>query len=290
MKTLFDMLNGFQLMADGLNPVGNYGDGDQEEIEYVVVDPSELSNEEEETGSGEDTGEVKVTKEQYDELLGKGNSAETLNQGLANLAEVLKGQGKGTGDLPEQQQSGESDEEFKERISKDLFEDGKTYGSLTEAMRREFGPVFNQLAAGTVKLQKKMLRNDPETGEYFKKYEKDIDKFVEKLPVGQRMNPEVYEYAYKQVMQDKQPEVLESELAKREDEIFEKKLSGLGLKYENGNIVSNNGEVAVYGATGGIGSSGKPKKQVKVSREEYQRLSNIGIDIKDAMEYGLIRK
>ncbi len=277
MLTWFEkfMSEGTKMMADGAIVGGD------EEIEYIVVDPKE---EEEGEGEGEkavDDSTVPVSKEKYEEMVKQGNSADVLNQGLQNLAETLKGRGESSAAVPDQQRPGESDADFRERISKDLFEDGKTYGALTEVMQKEFGPVFNQLAAGTVKLQKKVLRNDPETGEYFKRYEKDIDKFVEGLPAGQRMNPEVYEYAYKQVLQQKQPEVLEYEVEKRADKIFEEKLQQYGLKVEGGNIVRNDGQVAVYGETGGIGPSGRPKKQVKVDPEEARRLQNIGVRLQD---------
>lgn len=272
METWFERFKreGMRLMADGMIS------GTDDEVEYIVVDPKE---EEEEEVKDEST--VSVEREKYDELLKQGNSADVLNQGLQNLAETLKEQGKSVEKVPEQQQPGESDEAFRERISKDLFEDGKTYSALTEVMQKEFGPVFNQLASGTVKLQKKVLRNDPETGEYFKKYEKDIDEFVNGLPMGQRLNPEVYEYAYKQVMQQKQPEVLEYEVEKRADTIFQKKLQEYGLKLDGKNIVKDDGQVAVYGETGSVGPSGRPKRQVKVNPEEARRLRNIGVRLED---------
>lgn len=99
------------------------------------------------------------------------------------------------------QAPGESDNAFRERLKKDLFDEEKAEGVLNEAIDRRLGPRLAQTLDLTYRQAEKIMELDPETGPIFKRYRGEITDYITKnFPAEVRRNPQALEIAYKQVM------------------------------------------------------------------------------------------
>jgi len=169
-----------QELKEGFEP------GDEDD--YMIVDPDEEEGEEK-------TEEVKLSKDEYDQLLQKTDATETLNQSIERLGQTLRSDGEEeTAEALPQQQPGESDDEFSKRFEEELFASGKSYKAIQEAMKRMMGPVLGQQSKVVSDQAKRILfMENPEA----KEYKKDIESYVKKS--GRQWDPNVWEEAWKNV-------------------------------------------------------------------------------------------
>lgn len=260
--TLFDMFR--------FGP--NYeGSGEYDEIEIAA--PGEMPEEE------EDDGKVTMTREEIEALKRKADSTEQLRQSFMEYAEKAMPANKKP-EEPEPQQPGESDDQFRKRIEKEIFEEGKTTKALQEFIDRYAGPVVNQQNVQLAEANKKLLMMDAESGPKFKKYRSEIEEYVASLPAAHRANPEVWNYAYREVLSrhtdDEMQEVIERKVQER--------LAELGL----GDGVEQEVEKRVQQAVGSRNVSVSPNKRVKrifPTAEDRQKAAESGLSIEDYMQY-----
>ncbi len=133
------------------------------------------------------------------------DSGNALRDGLAALGEKLTPQ-QTAAPLPVQQ-SGESDEEYAARISKEMFQDGTApYKAILDVVKRtgkkeilgEIAPALNMMLSYTMKMAEATVKADPVDGKVFKKYEKEIREEFKRLPAEQQRNPEAWQYLVNQ--------------------------------------------------------------------------------------------
>lgn len=162
-----------------------------------------------------------------------GQLGQEFRQGMNELAQSLRRPAPN----PEQgqgQKQQETEEEFRERARKQLWK-GDPMKVLDEFAQRKYGPELEFMRQSLATVTKQQMKTDPQRGELFKKYEDEIDRFIQdEVPVQQRNHPQVYEYAYKQVMDRHRDEIQQTEVQKQVAEQLRK----LGFEVdENGNPV-----------------------------------------------------
>lgn len=246
--------------------------GEFDEIEIAA--PGEMPEED------EDDGKVTMTREEVEALKRKADSTEQLRQSFVEYAEKATPANKKP-EEPEPQKPGESDEVFRKRIEKEIFEEGKTTKALQEFIDRYAGPVVNQQNVQLAEANKKLLMMDSETGPKFKKYKAEIEQYVASLPASHRSNPEVWSYAYREVLSrhsdDEMQEMIERKVQER--------LAQMGLG-EDG--VEAAVEKRVQQAVGSRNASVSPQKRVKrlyPTADDRQRAAESGLSIEDYMQY-----
>lgn len=113
-----------------------------------------------------------------------------------------------------QQQSGESEEAFRKRLSENFYDD--PVGSLEAFIGRKLAPEIQRLAANNLYHSRRYLELDPEKKDLYKKYKKEIDQVVQRMPNEAKLSdPEIYEKAYKQVMSDNIDAIVEAKIKER---------------------------------------------------------------------------
>ena len=153
-----------------------------------------------------DAGKKILTQEEYEALVRQGQAAQTLAQPLTGLVETLKA-GREQQVPANMQQPGESEEEFWQRMENEAFVPGKFKDTMTKVMERQTAPIVNRMAQVILEQSKQLMRVDPERGELFRKYEKEIVEEARNLP----QSPDVYEKAYEKVVLRKQPEIFQEQ-------------------------------------------------------------------------------
>lgn len=265
-------------MSDELR-VDDYGDGDEEEIVFLdpgQEPPDEGEDDEEAAKKVEETEEL---RRQIEELKGKDQGA-ALSEGLKELAQSMNRSPHQQTVSP--QQPGETEEQFLARIEDQVFQPKKTAATLREVVNRYAAPYVQQLAQNNVELSKKVLELDPEKGKFFRQYKDEVEEFVQGLPPQNRMNPQVYEYALREVM-GKHPEIEEERLNAKVEERVKQILKERGLDEESESSSGAEGGSPPHSRkrtfTEGSGVSSKAsvrgkRKAQYVKAEDRQQLAN----------------
>ena len=156
------------------------------------------------------------------------------------------------------------------------------FGQVMKAVSsREYAPVVNRMAGIILGQAKQLMRVDPERGQTFRKYEKEIEATASRLP----QTPDVYEVAYKQVLLEKQPEIFEEQKLAYKDQMKKEILAELGLDPETYQPKQGQRQPAVQslGQRAGAGGGGQPaeRQTLKLFESEKQRMLDLGMDPRD---------
>jgi hypothetical protein len=217
-----------------------------------------------------------LSQAEYDELVRRSEAAQALGQPIARLAEGLAERQQ-----PVQvQQPGETDEEFYARIESQAFMPGQFGRAMKEVQERTLAPVMGRYSQIILDQAKKLMRVDPEKGETFRKYERDIDKEVEQLP----KTPDVYEVAYQRVMMRRQPEIMEERLKAHEVEIEKKVLEKYGIDPASVGVPEGKERrpaMETVSTRSGGAPAPKGPQALRLYESERDRMLAIGLDPKD---------
>jgi len=194
-----------------------------DEPEIVVLGPD--GKPPSEAAAAEEKKQVVLTPEEFEALKTKGNESSALRESIAALGESMRA--PINTQVQEQQQPGETDQQFRDRIEKEIFETGKTTGALQEAIGRFVGPYFQQTLGTISEQSKKLLETDPARGPTYKKYQKEIEDYVNKLPPQQRaLNPNVWEHAYEAAVRRHSEDIVQERI----QEGVKKALKEMGIE------------------------------------------------------------
>lgn len=177
----------------------------EEEQEIVVLEEGQLPPSEDETPEELKGMSPRQILEKIRSLeaaaVKSGDSSQALRDGIAALGEKL--QPAPAPAAAPVQEPGESDEAFRARFSKKLFEDGNSpFDAVEELIERrgtkkimkELAPLLQTLIDQAVKSAELNVLNDPQDGPIFKKFEKEIRGKIARLPPEQQKNPQVWKY------------------------------------------------------------------------------------------------
>lgn len=253
----------------------NYeGEGDYDDIEIIPPDEPE---------EPEDDGKVTLSREEVEALKQKADSTEQLRQSFVEYAEKASPANKKP-EEPEPQKPGETDEAFRKRIEKEIFEEGKTTKALQEFIDRYAGPVVNQQNVQLAEANKKLLLMDPDTGPKFKKYKAEIEDFVASLPANQRSNPEVWNYAYREVVNgrhadDEMQDIIERKVQEKLREL------GLGDSEDGSEETIQERTRQAMGARNASVSPNRRVKRVRATEQDRRNAAESGVSIEHYMRY-----
>ena len=93
----------------------------------------------------------------------------------------------------------ETDEQFAERLSVELFDKTTVTKSLRDAVLRVVGPLLAQQNTQSYQTTLKLMRLDPENGAAFRKYESEVLAYVKSHFKGYETSPQALEMAFSQV-------------------------------------------------------------------------------------------
>jgi len=187
---------------------------------------------------------------------------------LGSTLEKIGNQPVPTAQAPQSPQ--EKPEELRERINQKSLE--SPADAMDEYFTHKMGPMVGQTLQGNLTLARKLMELDPERGPTFRKYVKDIDRLVESAPPQAKVDPTIYDRAYKQVIQDHIDEI-----------IAEKVAAAVAKSTEKAPETPKPPSFSE-----GRGSGGRPgaQKQVRLSQVEAERLAKLGIAKEDMYNYG----
>lgn len=168
------------------------------------------------------------------------------------------------------QQPVEKPEELRERINQKSLE--SPADAMDDYFTHKMGPMVGQALQGTLGLARKVMEMDPDKGPTFKKYIKEIDRLVESAPPQAKVDPTIYEKAYKQVIQDHIDEI-----------IAEKVAAAVAKQPENRQEPA---KPASFSEGRGSGARPAATRQVRLSAQEVERLEKLGIAKEDMYNYG----
>lgn len=250
-------------MADG-----DFNEEGTEDVELIIDDGK--PQEEEVPPEFKD-----VSKKQLVERLKKveeeASAKEKQNQVLDKLGTTLEKMGVKEEPQPvPPSQPMIKPEELKEKINQKSLE--SPADAMDEYFTHKMGPMVGQTLQGNLVLARKLMELDPEKGPNFRKYVKEIDRLVEGAPPQAKVDPTIYEKAYKQVIQDHIDEI-----------IAEKVAAAVAKQAEKAPETPKQ-----PGFSEGRGSGARPsaQKQVRLSQGEVERLTRLGIAKEDMYNYG----
>lgn len=254
----------------------------EEEPEIVELNPGEEPPSEGEEGSEE----VKLSKEEYERLINKTDNNEALRETLEGLRDTINKSPKEQGGQQQQGQPEIDPETFKKQFNEGLFGDDP-YKAMQEFIKREVGPYVNQAFQNDAKTNKQLLLVDPEKGKYARKYKDELEGVVQRLPQNQRNNPNVWEYAYEQVMKQHQDDIVNEQVEERVNEILRKKglLDEEGEGEEGGQRRTKRKREPSSGQSSGQSKSTSKKKKVYVTDEDRRNATERGVTIEDYVRY-----
>lgn len=177
----------------------------------------------------------------------KPDAAEAVAKAMDKLADRLTPQEREV----VSQQPGETEAQFIERLKVDLFDENKVGSTLKEAVLRYAGPLLQAQASQAYSTTLKLMRLDPETGQTFKKYEKEVIEYAKKNFRGYEQTSQALEIAFNQVKaahideianeiaEKRMAEAREKEKSEREAGLPETRRSRepLGLEPASGSVV-----------------------------------------------------
>lgn len=219
----------------------------------------------------EDEGKVILTKEEFENLKKGTDSTGALLEGFKGLQEALKAP---SAPANIQQQIGETDAEFEERLERELFSPGATGKTIKEAIARYGGGQVNQLMGFMSQQAKTILELHPEKGKIFNKYKGEIEDFVKALPVSDQINPQVWNYALDQITNKHKDEIIQESVNEQVDRAVAAKLKELGIDTETSTekgVAINKPSKPAYMETGkGSGGQTRTKRTVYATPEDIE--------------------
>ena len=287
MKTILERL-GPLMQADEWAPGSYESESDIDDDDSIEIVPPGQEEEEEDSS---DSNEIRLTKEQFEELQKNADTASALKESVNELGKSVNQQQQQPVNEVPQQAKGESDDDFWKRFSDQLFKSDNPKELFQEMMNRMAGPYVNEQRSQLSKVNKQLLMRDEEKGPRFKKYASEIEAFVKSLPAEQQNHPDVWEYAYQQVMQRHQDELIQEEVDRKVKELMESReqepsSSSSAERQRGGSPASGNQR---RGTTGGVGTGSlsptKKKKRVTLTEQDYRKMHQLGMTERDYAEW-----
>ncbi len=152
----------------------------------------------------QDVTKVTMTTEEYQALQAKIDSNAALTQGLAKFTDKL---GQPQAAAPNVMQGPDPYDPM--ALEADLFATGKTVPTIEKIMERKLAGMQGQLLQNMIVQNRQMLQLNPKTAELYKVYEPEIEKRIAMLPPQIRIQPNIYEQVYRQVVMDNQETIIE---------------------------------------------------------------------------------
>lgn len=255
---------------------------DDDEFEFVseeeanaVPDPDE--------GLPEDVKKLSKA-ELYRQMQGiqeQANSVQALKEGLEGLSSKLQKQGQPVNaQTVPQQQPGESDEEFWKRVNSDIWSENPG-GVIRDAVQREVSKITQSVGQSLVENRKLALKNDTEKGEYYKRYEDEINQVISSVDPNVRTNPQVVDYAYQEILRRHADDLVEERASKKVSEAVQEQVRQELIRYG----IDPDKPPKKASSTAGLGiesSAGQPaqrstKKRVVITDEIRRRAAVKGL-------------
>lgn len=216
-------------------------------------------------------GKKVLTDEEYQALLQRQDSTSSLTQGLSKLVETLGRQGQSQPvNVPVV--PSESDED----LEKALFEPGKSAETIRKILQREVAPLQGATIQQAMDTNKRLMKLDPKTSELFNKYEGEIERRIQALPPQVKFQPKIYEMMYKEVLVDKQDEIIQDRAAKIAEEAVKKALEAAGIT--QGGAAP---KAPALRQEGGLSAAPKPKKVVYLTQDDLRDMRERMMDPND---------
>ncbi|NJL70759.1 MAG: hypothetical protein HC888_03695 [Candidatus Competibacteraceae bacterium] len=164
-----------------------------------------------------------MTPDEFKALQSKSDATLAMSQGLRELGEKL---GRpvnvpGYGPAPV--------EDDPEALEKEAFTPGKWTQAVQKAVQKQLGSVAAATATALQEQSKQILKLDPQTSQYFSRFEGEIEKRVQQLPPQLRMRPDIYKTVYREVLSDNQSALIQEEAQKIADIAVKKALEEAGV-------------------------------------------------------------
>lgn len=138
---------------------------------------------------------------------------ESIAQGFQTLSSELKSRKVDTGVQQSiaPQQPTETIEQYNERLREEILEN--PVKALEEFSIKKFGPIINELVGNNLSVSRRFMELDPDDGDFFKKHQEEIDKFVNSLPDQEKLRDKnVYKRATRQIKMEHIDELVESKV------------------------------------------------------------------------------
>ena len=273
----------FMYQADGVEAGPRYEEPEDDDDDEVEIVPPGQPFEDE--SDEEDDSKVTMSREELEALRQQANSTEQLRQSFNQMAERMAEGSQQQHQAANQQapqQPGESDEQFQARIEKELFESGKTTKALQEVFSRYGAPVINQQNQRLSQANKRLMQLDPERGDKFKKYQSEIEKFVSSLPQEQQNHPDVWEYAYNEVvMKRHSQDEIEALVQQRVEQELSKHQ---GLQDGQGQGSASPSPPKRTPSPGSVAPK-KKKRRIQPTEQDVAKANELGIEIEKYMKH-----
>jgi len=205
-----------------------------------------------------DDGKVTVDKAEYEAMRNRIHAdPNAVSEAVKSLAAELRQQQPANA---VQQQVGESDEQFFERMGQELFDPTKTGKILAEAVSRAMAPREAQYAAELADLRRQVAKTDERYAPVMSKYQSEIDQLLSTLTPAQRATNEAMKWATDLVKARHFDEMVEAEIAKRTAS------AGVGNKAKAPHMERGSGQ-----ATGESGGGGRTVKVTQAQEMIWRR-------------------
>lgn len=251
----------------------------EDEFEILTVDS--LDGETEERFLEQEEEHITLSPEEYEELKKKGDTASALGNSVLQLKDVLNASSAPPAVSPQKniQQKGETDEEFKKRIGKEIWKDDPI-SALEQVIDRRLGPLATQIGTVTSNQARDILFVKDETKKYASKYKKEIEQYHASLTPDQQNNPNSWQYSYNQVVQGKQQEIIMDEASSMVEGLLEKKLEELGISSADRDNPNKGKPVFTEGSSATRKPTNK-KVTIKITPEEKRIAFQRGMSEED---------
>jgi len=197
-------------------------------------------------------GKKVLTDEEYQELLKGNDGTATLSQGLGQLVEKLSAPPVQQPLNQPQGPQGPTEEE----LEKMLFQPGQSAAAIRQILLKEMAPLQGANIQQQQMMNKKLLKLDPKTSTLYGKYEGEIERRVQSLPPQVRYRADIYEAVYKEVIVDKQEEIIQERAAEIAKKAVEDALAEAGLGGDKNKTL----KPPALRQEGGVSTPPKPKK------------------------------
>jgi len=218
-------------------------------------------------------GKKVLSAEEYEALLKRQDSTASLSQGLGKLVETLS--------VPQQSHPMNAPamaEPSEEELGKMIFEPGREVEAIRRILQKELAPVQGATIQQQMNMNKRLMKLDPTTKELFTKYEGEIERRVQGLPPQYRFRPDIYEVMYKEVIVDKQEEIIQDRAAIIAQKAVEEALTKAGIMQgQNGQAAKG---PALRQEVGGVAAP-RPKKQVYLTADDVRAMREMMMDPQD---------
>lgn len=269
-------------MSDQSTPDLEFENPEDGELEVVPLEEGAEppKPEDDKKKEGADDQSIRLTPEEYQALLARGEQTGALTTGLKELVGTL-GRPVNT-PAPEAQGPAEpSDEEFES----ELFTPGKGKSTVEKIAERTVAKIVGTTAAAMVAQNRRLLMLDPDTKENFATYKDEIDQRYNALPANLKVVPDIYDRIYKQVVFEKSGEITAKKAEVIAKEAVKKALEEVGFEVgADGKPVQKKAATPaprLAQETGGRPSVSGEKKKLFITRDDVEDMRSRMMDPSD---------